>query len=791
MSSATVRRNSADSVSSPRSSLLLGAVWLGLLAILGYYVDRRLSVSGDLRLFMPTPHTRAQHLILEEVSEGPGARLLLVGLAGADQPRLAESSRRLAAALRADHGFRLVANGENRLDAVPDALLPYRYLLSPTLDRERFDASFLRSELIERERDLSSPAADLLEPWVPRDPTLEILKLLQSWQPSQEPPVIEDIWFNRTGNAALLIVETAAPAFDPQGQRAALERLRQHFTATRAAPTVRLEVTGPGAFSVLMQQRTERDARVAAVLDTTGMIVLMLLAYRSLVCVLLGALPLASAGVVALAVVTALFGTVHGITIAFGFTLIGVALDYPIFLFSHRVPGVTPLATARSVWPTLAIAVGGLCIAYIAFLVSGVAGLAQLACFNIAGLATAGLCTRYLLPHLLPVATRDYGELALPRRLGAWAARLPHPSWLAPALCVVGIAMLVLIRGDFWDNDLGHLTPVPRPLLLQYESLREQLGTPDIRYLLAIDGRTADEVLTREEQLSAPLGALVGEKAIVGFDDAARYLPSIATQERRRAALPDAAQLQSALAQASAGLAFRPGLFAPFLQDVARARQLPPLTPPMLAGTPLELAIGSLLMQREGRFTGLVTFSEVRDPAALERFAAASHGAIAVLDLKEEAESLVARQRQRIVWCVLVAAILLGAVVYGALRSGIRAVRVLTPMLLTSLLTVAILHAAGVPLSLFHVIALVLAAGLGLDYGLFFERSAHDPSGQRRTLHALLVCAAAALVVFSVLASSALPVLQSIGVTVVMGVIGNFVLALVLIPREERSRAHP
>jgi len=89
------------------------------------------------------------------------------------------------------------------------------------------------------------------------------------------------------------------------------------------------------------------------------------------------------------------------------------------------------------------------------------------------------------------------------------------------------------------------------------------------------------------------------------------------------------------------------------------------------------------------------------------------------------------------------------------------------------------------------VIALVLAAGLGLDYGLFFERSAHDPSGQRRTLHALLVCAAAALVVFSVLASSALPVLQSIGVTVVMGVIGNFVLALVLIPREERSRAHP
>jgi len=771
--------------------MVLAAVWLALLAGLGYYVEQRLSVSGDLRLFMPTPHTRAQHLILEEVSEGPGARLLLVGLAGADQQSLAESSRRLAAALRADHAFRLIANGENRLDAVPDALLPYRYLLSPTLDGQRFDAAFLRSELIERERDLSSPAADLLEPWVPRDPTLEILKLLQSWQPSQEPQLIEDVWFNRIGNAALLVVETAAPAFDPQGQRAALQLLRRHFTETRAASTVRLEVTGPGAFSVLMQQRSERDARVAAVLDTTGMIVLMFLAYRSLLCVVLGALPLASAGVIALAAVTALFGTVHGITIAFGFTLIGVALDYPIFLFSHRVPGVTPLATARSVWPTLAIAVGGLCIAYLAFLISGVAGLAQLACFNIAGLATAGLCTRYLLPRLLPSATRDHGELALPRRLGAWAARLPHPPWLAPALCAIGIALLVLVRGDFWDNDLGRLTPVPRPLLLQYESLREQLGTPDIRYLLAIDGRTADEVLAREEQLSDRLGTLVRERAIVGFDDAARYLPSIATQERRRAALPDAEQLQAALAHATEGLAFRPGLFAPFLQDVTRARQLPALTPAMLAGTPLELPIGSLLLERGGEVTGLVTFGEVRNPAALERLAASAHGGIALLDLKEEAETLVARQRQRIVWCVLAAAVLLAGVVYGALRSAVRAARVLTPMLLTTLLTLAILHAAGVPLSLFHVIALVLAAGLGLDYGLFFERSAHDPTGQRRTLHALLVCAAAALVVFSVLASSALPVLQSIGVTVVMGVVGNFLLALVLIPRGKGSNAQP
>jgi predicted exporter len=107
-------------------------------------------------------------------------------------------------------------------------------------------------------------------------------------------------------------------------------------------------------------------------------------------------------------------------------------------------------------------------------------------------------------------------------------------------------------------------------------------------------------------------------------------------------------------------------------------------------------------------------------------------------------------------------------------------------MALTALATAALLHAAGIPLNLFHVIALVLAAGLGLDYGLFFERSAHDPSGRGRTLHALLVCAIAACTVFAVLAISTLPVLRSIGITVVIGVIGNFLLALLTIKPESR-----
>ncbi len=769
------------------SARLTALLWLALLAAAGLVVHHSLRISGDLRLFMPAAHDPVGRLLLEEVSEGPAAKLLLVAISGAAPEALAASSQKLSAALRSDPAFGFVSNGEQRLDMVPDALLPYRYLLSPTLDTQPLDTDYLHQQLQEREQDLASPAATLLTPLLPRDPTLELLKVLESWEPAQQAQQLFDVWFNKEGNAALMIVQTRGAGFDPAGQKLAIDALRRHFEAVRTVPAMQLTVSGSGAFAVTMQARSEADARLAAILDSVGMVLLMLLAYGSPRRVLLGALPLATAGLCGLGAAAAIFDTVHGITIAFGFTLTGVALDYPIYLFSNEQPGVPALTVARSIWPTLATAVAAVCIAYLAFLVSGVLGLAQLATFNIVGLAAAGLSTRYLLPRLLPLGARDYGASWIAAALARLSARLPALPWLAPLIGLLAIAALLGVRGPWWDTDLGHLTPVPEAMLREYESLQQALGAPDVRYLLALQGPTADALLAREESLSKSLATLTAQHAIGGFDLAARYLPSAAVQRRRQAALPDARSLQDSLDKAATGMAFRPGLFAPFVTDVARARTLPPLTAATIAGTPLALTVGSLLQPRDGSWTGLVTLTDVRQLQRLAQLAGASNGTLQLLDLKQAAEDLVSHQRQRILESVAAAAVLLILVVAATCRSFRRMLRVVTPMALSTLVTLAVLHGAGVALNLFHLIALVLAAGLGLDYGLFLERASHDETAHRRALHTVSICATAACVVFAVLGSSALPVLRSIGITVVLGVASNFVLSQLLI----RRRAAP
>jgi predicted exporter len=758
--------------------LALALLWLALLLGAGWLIGQHLQLSGDLRKFMPAPQTPAQHLLMDELGEGPGSRLLLVALSGDDPQALALQSQALRKSLAANPLFALVANGDVGLDAIPARLRPYRYLLSNTLDTQPLDAATLRDALDARVEDLGSPAASLVEPLVPSDPTLETLKLAESWQPANAPQRLHDVWFDRAGKQALLVAETVAPGFDPTGQQNAVNAIQQAFAAARGSRRSQLTLSGPGAFSVEIGGRTQREAGWIGTVDTISLVLLLWFAYRSWKAPLLGILPLASAGLAGLGAVALFFDGVHGITVAFGFTLIGVVQDYPIHLFSHQHAGLSPKQGARMLWPTLATGVASTCIAYVTFLASGVDGLKQLAVFTITGLATAALTTRFLLPALIDPRPHDVADSKRLARIWAGISRLPRPRATLALLALVALGVIAFAPGAFWQNDLSKLTPVPAEAMARDARLRGELGAPDVRYVIAIGGRDSEAALQASERLRPRLDALVHDHAIAGYDLAARYLPSAATQRARQARLPDTASLRSMLAEAVAQTPFRPDAFTDFVHDVAIAKAAPPLAPSDLQGTPLATSVSGLLLQRPGRATALVSLSGLRGPAAVASIAAANGAQL--LDLKQASESLVVEYRQRVLFALAIAAVLLVLTVWLALRQPRRVLRVLAPMALTTLLILAVLRGCGVELTLFHLVALILAAGLGLDYGLFFDHAGDSREEQLRTLHAVIVCSLTTLLVFALLALSSIPVLRAIGSTVAIGVFGNFVLALLI-----------
>ncbi|MEJ0008034.1 MAG: hypothetical protein WDM77_17125 [Steroidobacteraceae bacterium] len=204
-------------------------------------------------------------------------------------------------------------------------------------------------------------------------------------------------------------------------------------------------------------------------------------------------------------------------------------------------------------------------------------------------------------------------------------------------------------------------------------------------------------LLVREESLATQLAALTTQQAIGGFDQAARYLPSAAVQQRRQAALPDAQTLQHNLDRAVTGMPFKPGLFAPFLADVARARSLPPLTVNTVAGTPLALTVGALLQHRDGGWTG---------PGDADRCPPATAPGGTRRGPPPAPSSCWISNRRRRTWSRTSGNALSQAsppqrccsllVVALSCRSLRRTLRVVTPMALSTLVTLALLHGFGV-----------------------------------------------------------------------------------------------
>jgi predicted exporter len=89
------------------------AVWLTAVMACAW-IAVRATYTADLTAFLPPSVTPNQALLIAQLRDGVAARLVLVGLEGADDATLAATSRALAERLRASDRFAYVANGAGR-----------------------------------------------------------------------------------------------------------------------------------------------------------------------------------------------------------------------------------------------------------------------------------------------------------------------------------------------------------------------------------------------------------------------------------------------------------------------------------------------------------------------------------------------------------------------------------------------------------------------------------------------------------------------------------------------------
>lgn len=780
--------------------------WLCFLAACAGVIART-HFSADLSAFLPRSPSAQQRVLVEQLRDGLVSRLILVGIDGGDAAGRADVSRKLAAQLRNDTRFSAINNGEPVGQARDERFVyEHRYQLSPAVTPERFSEAGLKSALADSLDLLSSSAGMMTKDLLPHDPTGEVTALVSQLDSGAQPAMLDGVWASREGKRAVLLAQTASAGSDTDAQASALAAIREAFRqAAPGASPYRLLMTGPGVFAVETRDTITRDVRWLSAASIALIVVLLLAVYRSVPTLLLGLMPVLSGVAAGVAAVSLAFGTVHGLTLGFGTTLIGEAVDYSIYLFVQSA-GMTFGQRKQSLkdwvagfWPTIRLGVLTSICGFASMLFSGFPGLVQLGLYSIVGLSTAGIVTRFVLPHLLPqgFAIRDVSRLG--NVLARFAARASRLRVALALLLVAALAVLLMQRHGLWSQELAALSPVPKASQNLDERLRADVGAPDVRYLAVVSAASEQAALERAEALARQLQPLVDAGVIAGYESPARYLPSDAAQRARIASLPAADDLRARLAAALRDQTIRvkPEVFAPFIADVDAARAQPPLRRADLQGTSMALAVDSLLTQRDGRWTAMLPLraaagSDVQAQKIRAALASAHVPDALFVDMKAEADRLYQNYVHEDIRLSLGGFAAIVVLLVLALRSPVRAARTLAPLVAAVIVVIAGLALAGKSLTILHLIGMLLIVAVGSNYALFFNYRAHADGDVNaispQTLVSLAIANLATVLGFGLLALSSVPMLKTFGLTVGPGAILALLFSAILAPRPGRSR---
>ncbi len=742
-------------------------LWLILLIGCGVY-STRLHVDTDMAAFLPRTASPAQRVLVDQFRDGALSRLVLVALEGAPPDRLATASKQMAATLRKDAQFATIQNGEDAGFQRDQAFLwSHRYVLNANIDADHFAPQALRASLQQDLTALGSSAGYLVEKMLPADPTGEMLHLIERQQSTgPSPETFKGVWFSPDHSRALLLVRLRTTGSDVDGAERAIAAIK-----AASLDNVRVLMTGPPIFAVEARDRIKSDATRLSVLAGAIVATALLTVYRSPLVLGLAFVPVVSGALAGIAAVGLVFHGVHGITLGFGATLIGEAVDYAVYLFTQSGPGSPVDQTINRIWPTIRLGMLTSVCGFAAMLWSSFEGFAQLGLFTITGLAVAAGVTRWVLPGLVPARFTGVRQSPLMAGVATLAGRCTRLRPLAVVAVLGALASLAFEPGPFWATDLLSLSPISPAEQHLDQVLRRDIKAPDAGTMIVIRRPDEQAALQAAETMANAL-----RKAGVRFDTPTYILPSIATQQARRAALPDAATLQRNLDAALDGLPYQPGLFAPFVKDVEAARSAPLLTRSALEGTTLGLRLDSLLM-RQGK--DWIAELPVQGPVPTSVFA--SEPDTILVNLKTESDNLLGVYLREGVSLATLGAGAIVVLLAISLKTNrwTRLLAILAPLAASVVVTVAILRLGGQPLSIFNLFGLLLVIAIGSNYCLFLDRRHVHPAGTHQVLASLLLANLCTVAGFGVLAFSQTPVLHGLGLPVAIGTFLSLVFATI------------
>lgn len=535
---------------------------------------------------------------------------------------------------------------------------------------------------------------------------------------------------------------------------------------TSAAPNIQILNSGIVFFAHDAAKNAQADISLISTGSMLGVLILMITVFRSVKPMILTTVSIITGVCFAFVLSHLLFKSVHILTIVFGASLIGVVVDYSLHYYY-----ITGKAGAEKSLPALFRALSFSLITsivgYSALSFSGLKMLQQVAFFSVIGLIGAWFIVVSLGP-LFNNKKRDINAERLERLISKILFALRKIQY--KKLFIANIALLAMAgflaatKLTTQDNSVAFFT-ISDELLAQEKKVDRLLSTYEPASFIVVKANSEQEIYTKARILS--------EYFDESFFGAHQFIPSPSSQEKNYK------EYERLYGDNGLALTFLKSLdVKQETIDSLENRYLSAATKKTPVATLTEALDGllpPLWLEQEGVIYSflmlpksvplkrLQNYVDTTDDISLIRITDAS--VHAVIALRESASRL-----------LLIAIFFVGALLLFRFRR-IQALVLLSVPLSSIALCIILFSVFGIAVSLFHIMAMFLILGLGMDYVIFATELSSDkiPTSLAITLSALT-----SLLSFGLLSLSSLPLVHAFGLTVLIGNTFNLTGAIML-----------
>ncbi len=619
-----------------------------------------------------------------------------------------------------------------------------------------------------------------------------VLKQLSAILPANKAQFYQGQLISADGKHALIIARIDGSGTDTTRAKQIEELLKEIERQLQSNPALsqgKYVLASAGAYRAALDNETiaKRDMRLAIVLTTLGIALLLLFTFPRPLIGLLALLPSMVGAITALFICSFLFKSVSMLAVGFGGAIMAFTVDLGLtyLLFLDQSEETFGKRVAREVWSAELLAVLTTVGAFLLLLISDFKILAQIGVFSALGVTFALTFVHFVFPKIFP-AMPGAKRPTNPFIMSAVKKIAAPAKWKLITAIIFGMVMLFFAKPVF-NVDMNSMNSVSQEAINAEKKLQNTWGDFSSKSYVFLEATNISELQVKNDELMEFLSADVREGKLANVFLPSVLFPSAKTTQQNFEAWHNfwnkerMVKLKRDIHAAAREFGFKPGAFEPFWKIIQSkdtgTAEIPQKYFEMLGIT-----------KNSAGYTQLSMLNAAKNYEAEEFFARLVGTSLAkIFDADLFNKRLGEFLKNIFLEIALITSIGLVLVVFLFFLDWQLSLAVLAPIAFALVSTLGTLKIIGHPLDIPGIMLWIVIMGMGIDYAIYYvctyQRYPDESHPAMHTIKlAMFLAAATTLIGFGVLAFASHALLRSIGLVSLLGIGYSLIGAYFILP---------